>query len=169
MPRHGCGIEYITFFGNELPGVLKLSFDVTHLHDPPLRRSGVHVAKDRVRIECAWRRSSAAAPSAAPATSPTAACIERIVGLCEPIKRVGKQMVFIHLGASLVTFGRSHKQVPVNLVRWRVGCWSVIECDFHHFCSRCRWWRRGGGGVDGLVVVGVDFHPKSVLRAANLI
>src|SRR5437870_6502976 len=125
MPGHGRGIEHITFFGNGFPGVLKLSFDVTHLYDPPLRRSGVHVAKHRVRIESARRRTpststacccSAAAPASS--SSSTTACIERVVGIGKPVKRIGKQMVFIHLCACLFTFGRSLEQIPVNLV-WR--------------------------------------------------
>src|SRR5437879_5781929 len=116
MPRHGRSIEHIAFFGNEFACVLKLSLDVTHLNDPPLCRSGVHVAKDRVRIERARRRtpsastaccSTAAAPSAASSSTAAAACIERVVRIGKPIKRIRKKMVLIHLGAGLFTFSSS--------------------------------------------------------------
>ena len=152
---------------------------MTHLYDPPLRRPGVQVSKDRVRIECARRRtpsaptagcrSASAAPSAASSSTAAAACIERVVGIGKPVQRIGIQMVLVHLGARLCTFGGSLKQIPVNLVRRRVRRWSVIERDFDHFGAGCRWGRRIVGGIHGLVVVGVDFHPKSGLRTANLI
>src|SRR5947209_5853475 len=107
MPRHRRGIEHITFFGDEFAGVLKLSFDVPHLYDQPFRRSGVHVAKDGVLIEGGARSTTAAstpccsipagrcataAPPAASTSTATAACIERVVGIGEPIKGIGKQM-----------------------------------------------------------------------------
>src|SRR5881396_1557811 len=112
MPRHGSGIEHITLFGVEFTGILKLASDVTYLYDPPLRRAGVHVTKDGVRIESAARRRTTrtatacsipacrrctAAASTASSSTSTAACIERVVGIGETIKRIGKQMVLIHL------------------------------------------------------------------------
>src|SRR5438034_10254427 len=117
MPRHGCGIEHIAFLGDEFASVFKLASDVTHLYDPPLRRPGVQVSKDRVRIECARRRtpsaptagcrSASAAPSAASSSTAAAACIERVVGIGKPVQRIGIQMVLVHLGARLCTFGGS--------------------------------------------------------------
>src|SRR2546425_4754231 len=151
-----AGHEHVPFFGVEFACVLKLGFDVTYLYDPPLRRSGVHVPEDGVRIEGACRRttgassacwrtpgrhSATAGPSTPSSCSATAACIQGVVGIGEPIIGTGKQMVLVHLGAGLFTFGSSLEQIPVDLVRRRVRRWSVIECDFDHFGSGSRRWR----------------------------
>src|SRR5438132_393183 len=104
MPGHGRGIEHVTFFGVKVTGVLKLASDVTHLHDPPFRGSGVHVAKDGVRIEggCGcFATAAASATTTGTASAALPAFIKRVVGISEPIKRIGKHMVLIHLGTKL--------------------------------------------------------------------
>ena len=116
MPRHGRSIQDIAFLGVEFASVLKLAADVTHLYNPPLGWSGVHVPKDRVRIECACRRppgastaccrTSTRASSAPSAGTAAAACVERVVGIGKPIEGIRKQMVLIHPGAGLFTLGR---------------------------------------------------------------
>src|SRR6266487_2808993 len=110
MPRHRRGIEHITLFGVEFAGVLELTSDMADLHDPPFRRSGVHVTKDRVRIESTrrFRATTATATSSATAAATStrtavAAFIERIIGIGKPIERVREQMVLIHLRPSLFT------------------------------------------------------------------
>ena len=78
-------------------------------------------------------------------------------------------MVLIHLGTKLFTLRSSFEQIPVNLVRRRVGRWSVIECDFHDFGAGYRLRLRIVGRERRFVVVGIHFHPERVLRAGGLV
>jgi hypothetical protein len=65
VPHHRRRIEHIAFHGMEFARAFKAAADAARLHDPPFRRTRMHMPKCRIGIERRRRATGRATASAA--------------------------------------------------------------------------------------------------------
>ena len=116
MPAHGRRVEDVPLAANELTGVFKTPGDLTRLHDPPLRRSRMQMAKYRVGVERPGVGTAAAPATALGIRGGIAAIgILRIVGIGLPINGICEQVILQGTISGGVRLG-GFKQVPMRNV-----------------------------------------------------
>ncbi len=167
MPGHRRGVEDISLAGHEFADVFKFRVDLTHLNDPPLSRTGVHMPERRVRIK--WGGIGGGGPTAVRVWT-GAIRIQGIVRIGETIKRIGEQMVLENANACGRTGFGGFKQVPVRHIGFSVGGRPVGERDPDNLTTRHRRQRfRIGGGIQRFEVEGIHVHPERGLIAGDFI